>query len=554
MQPPHPGSPSGRKPPEAPLGPDSPLRIVRDVARAALPRVLPTLVLVGWVVSLAAAWIALGRTPGPRRVAVEGAASWREAQAARLACTFSQGWHHAEGPRVWTICPDDAGVYGIARVDLPAAGQGGVLLRRWPLPEALRVTSPVGGEPESPQEYLAVEAAYRAPGEPLAVVVSRWQGEEGAVHLLLLRDEGGVAGDVPLDVEPLLLRGFVRRGGAYELALEDGRVLAVREGVVEERGRLPGTPDEEGVSVELAAPTAAGWDVLWSREVSSAEEGAPGERAVFRSAPGGGAGPAPVGTLATTDRWPWGEYVELAAGNVVNGYLPAMKRLRCDGEGCGLEPVPPEGSPPAERGMSLIFGPSSFLAREGRMDPVRTLVGDSFALQALRVRDGWLWLHAGQAGLAVAGDPEAHPPVVASGWQPTNPWVAAGPEGALWLADATGAYVLLGPDLGRADPPGALDRLAAVVAGERVQLSAWTGGTRDGIEDAAELRALARRASLPVALGAPPILLVIAALARLPRAPRARRVATLVTQAACAAWLAAMIALLSPLAAALTVI
>lgn len=525
---------------------------VRQVVLAVLPWALPVLVVAGWVVALTATWIALGRPPGPRRVLVEGAASWRDAQAARLACTFSQGWHHAEGPRVWTLCPDDAGVYGIARVDLPVATERATLRRRWPLPETLRVASPVGRE-TAPQDFLAIEGAHRAPGGHLTLVVSRWRDGDTAVRLLQLADEGGVLAETPLDVKPLSLRGFVARASGHELVFEDGRVLAVRDGVVVEQGRLPGVPED--ASVELAAPAATGWDVLWSREVRPAVEGAPGERAVYRtvSVPDPFAAPtsAPeaVGTLATTDQWPFGEYVELAAGNVVNGYLPGMKRLRGT-----LEPVPPVGSPPADRGMLLIYGPSAFLAAEGRMDSVRTLMDGSFAFQVLRVHDEWIWLHAVDGGLAVSKDPGVSTPVVVSGWQPMNPWVAEGPDGALWLADATGAYVLLNRDLRRADPPGALERVAAVVAGDRTQFASHSSSAPDGLEASALLRAQLRRSSLPVALGGPPVLVLLVILARLPSSPRLSRSLRWAAQIGCAAWLAGMVALLDPLAAALAVL
>lgn len=494
-----------------------------------LRRVLPVLAVATWVAALAALIIVLAtEAAGPRLLSVEGAAGWRQAQAFRLTCAFAQGVQIAVEDAAWTLCFDAEGRPELVRF----AFAEDRIERRWPLPEGLRPRlwpTPGADVPADERPWLAIEAATHGVTGELALIVSRWRGDDEAVALVAAAPEGGLRQVASLDVAPLLVRGLAPLvDGGFEIVLADGRLLGVSPAGRVEARALPDFPaDRPMASVEWARRGADVWRFLYSVETRAAQPGVPGEREVRAADPTSDQLTQPrLGTLRTTDTWPFGDFLALHDGGAINAALPASRRF----DGVALRPLAPpdgvaEGSPLWVSTMRQLL---LLRAAELTWMPVWQRLGVAGAA-AVALPGRWLVVAGdGVGGLAVGGRPDAVSPVAVRGWQPFAPLVAPASKGGWWLADGHGRYVRLareGRTWRRADPMDASERVERAVQGRLHQATSFSSGgdaAPDGLPPGAELRALGRRLALPVVLAAPPLwALLFVALRRMK--PAARR-------------------------------
>ena len=359
---------------------------------------LPGAATLVWLGALGATvWALQAQVPLPRLLTIEGVSGWRAEQRYRLGCGFARTPTLAVEDALWTGCVDEDNVVEIVRFDL----REGVIRRGWPLPapfrhelRSLAALPEAGGDGASPRSWLAWEGALALDDGDVALYVSRWQGEEGHAALLRLRAAGGIEVLATVPIPPLGLRGLARVGDGFELITEDCRRLYLRPGVEALQAPLPGCPwtEERGdVSVEWATRTKEGWLFAWSEVVREATDAEFGERVVFLHGPGGGT-PQGVGKLRTTLRWPHGEYVERAAGNVLNAYHPATHVL--PGGPMSHFTVPP-GVTDAERAQwHKLWGPVDVLLSADGMRPRPTwfTMADGGELAVEIAEERWLWL------------------------------------------------------------------------------------------------------------------------------------------------------------------
>lgn len=306
--------------------------------------------------------------------------------------------------------------------------------------------------------------------------------ERGPLRLWELRHANGTATarDIAVlhGVASSALRGVAWHDGSVELALEDCRTVRIAASGEITWARLRGCPHERGaedVSVEQAVRSDAGWRYLYSREKWPASR----ERGGIRSLWSVSATAAPTAlsdVILTTLTPPYGEWLDVAPGGVVNGSrVPAFRfaagRLQ-------RLPAPP--------------GAASARREPGSRALVRPHDADPWALTPWRVGprhlalelpgDSWLWLDGSGADGALYSTVQTHSGAAIDGaiggrlspaaraWWPATPVLAPRSDGGWWLGDTARRYIALSATGERLDAPDDSARIARVLDDPRRQI------------------------------------------------------------------------------------